>query len=631
MNRIKILSEDVTNKIAAGEIIDRPVSIIKELVENAIDAESDKITVVLENGGKKKIQVIDNGIGMNSEDALLAFERHATSKIRNVEDITCIASMGFRGEAVPSIASVSKMRMTTKTEFNELAVQIDVEFGKIINVTNCSSNDGTDIIITRLFDNLPVRKKFLKTDQVELRHVINYIHHQALAFQNISFRLIHNGNERLNYPAVREKMNRYTAVLGSEFLKNDFLQIEDKTEPVSIFGFIAGLEEDIKTVGDFRYVFINGRYIRDRIIIHSINAAYEPFIKKYRIYNQGKTPHFIIFLKIKPELVDFNVHPAKLEVRFRDPHLVHSFVKNTITQTLLEYQEKKFPFLISDSTECNKDEHNSSKAKFESKEIYSQTGIEKTQRSSREMLAKKNFKNKDRLDSMLREIYQPNIFKPERKTQDNAIPAFDQKSIPSDIYMPTEEELVNPWQLHNSYILIQCEDGVVLIDQHAAHERILYEKFMHRMGGLPPVTQQLLFPVIIDIPPILNNIVRDLLDNNSELLTRIGFTLKEFSGDSIVINEIPAELSDREGEQIFKDILYQLQDEFEQTKDYRDSLAKAVSCKAAVKNPTKLDRKEMLKLINDLFACKVPWFCPHGRPVLNKITLNDLERKFKRI
>lgn len=625
MSRIKVLAEEVTNKIAAGEIIDRPASIVKELVENAIDAKSQKITILLEKGGKKKIHILDDGTGMDEEDALLAFERHATSKIKNVEDIIRISSMGFRGEALPSIASVCKMELITKTEEAETATRIDLNFGKITNVQKCSANKGTEVAVSRLFDNLPVRKKFLKSDQVELKHIINYIHYQALAFPHIGFRLVHNGQERINYPAVRKKMNRYTAVLGGDFLKHNFFPVKDDSDNVSIHGFISGLDEEKTSVSEFRYLFINGRYIRDRIIMHSIHAAYEPFIKKYRIYSRGKLPPFIIFLEINPELVDFNVHPAKLEVRFRDPHLIHSVVKNCLSQALIDYQEEKFQ--IEEKLFQNEPKGDLSSEKIKP---YS------TEHSLTHDRHKKDLKNKSgkkiNVHKDLEELYQPNLFKSEHqnKKAESSIPTFEQKSAPSDIYIPTEEDLVNPWQLHNSYVLVQCEDGLIIIDQHAAHERILYEKFIHRMVGVPPVTQQLLFPLIIDIPPILADTVKDLLENNSELLAKIGFTIKTFSGESIVINEIPAELSDWEGGEVFKDILYQLQDEFEQTKDFRDSIAKAVSCKAAIKINTRLGRKEMLKLVNDLFACKVPWFCPHGRPVLIKMSLHDLERKFKR-
>src|SRR5690554_2116738 len=260
MNRIKVLAEEVTNKIAAGEIIDRPVSIVKELVENAIDAEATKITVLVDKGGKKKIQVIDNGIGMSEEDALLAFERHATSKIRNVEDIIMISSLGFRGEAIPSIASVSRLELITKDEESVAATRIESEFGNLKNVSNVPANRGTEITIKRLFDNLPPRKSFLKTEQVELKHITDYIHYQALIFPRIHLRLISNGQEKLNYPAVEDKDLRLSAVLGSDFYKQDFLKLEAEDSKIALEGYIAGLEEMKDRLADFRYIFINGRF-----------------------------------------------------------------------------------------------------------------------------------------------------------------------------------------------------------------------------------------------------------------------------------------------------------------------------------------------------------------------------------
>lgn len=632
MSKIKVLAEQVTNKIAAGEIIERPASIVKELVENSIDAKAAKITVILERGGKKRIEVIDDGVGMDEQDALLALERHATSKIRNVEDIICISSMGFRGEAIPSIASVSKMVITTKTESSKTAVTVEVDSGKIMNVRQSSANRGTSITVTKLFENLPARKKFLKSEPVELRHIINYIHYQALTFPETGFRLIHNGNQRLHYPAVREKMNRYTAVLGSDFLQENLIPLEEQHSRVSISGFISGLEEKSNRVSDFRYLFINNRFIKDRIVMHAVNAAYEPFIKKFRIYNQGKLPPFVLFLNLDPELVDFNVHPAKMEVRFRDAQLVHSFVKNSITEKLLEYQEDKFQISLDDS-HIQADDHN--------RTAVPESNITDTASSENQPEAANNARKSPEPNTLakkmspkqgiLQDLFQPNIFSESRMKRDPVIPSFEHKGHPSDIHLPEEEELVNPWQLHESYVLLQCEDGLIMIDQHAAHERIIYEKLIHRMSGVPATTQQLLFPVVIDVPPILAEIVEQLLSDNEDLLMKIGFKLSAFSGNSIVINEIPAELSDFEGGEVFKDVLLQLQDEFSQTKDFRDSIAKAVSCKAAIKINKRLGRKEMLKLINDLFACQVPWFCPHGRPILIKMTLQEIERRFKRI
>lgn len=651
MGKIKVLGEEVTNKIAAGEIIERPASIVKELVENSIDAEASRITIILENGGKKRIQVIDDGIGMSEEDALLSLERHATSKIRQVEDIVRISSMGFRGEAIPSIASVSKFQLITKSEASETAVQVDIEFGKIKNVGQCSANRGTEITVSRLFDIIPARKKFLKSDQVELKHIVEYIHYQALAFPAVGFKLIHNGNERINYPPVREKMNRYTAVLGADFLKHGFLELNDDAGRISVSGFISGLEEKSEKISSFRYLFINGRFIKDRIIMHSINAAYEPFIKKYRIYGQGKLPPFILFLNIEPELIDVNVHPAKMEVRFRDPHLAHSYVKNSITNTLLEYQEARFSFHTGTSQNEQTQEQGESAVEIDGEDNSGDLALREQGRSDSKALpnevrgksfassidieeklhGSKRSKGLSQSRSILNDFYQQNIFNPESLRKDPVIPSLDRKAVLSDIQLPDEEDLVNPWQLHESYVLMQCDDGLIIIDQHAAHERIIYEKLLHRMGGVPAVSQQLLFPVVIDIPPILADTVKDLLENNAELISKIGFKLSSYSGDTVVINEIPAELSDWEGGEVFKDILCQLQDEFSETKDFRDSIAKAVSCKAAIKINNRLGRKDMLKLINDLFACRVPWYCPHGRPILIKMTLQELERKFKRI
>ncbi|MFA5499196.1 MAG: DNA mismatch repair endonuclease MutL [Candidatus Cloacimonadia bacterium] len=618
MNRIKVLAEEVTNQIAAGEIIERPVSIVKELVENAIDAESTRITVVLENGGKGKIQIIDNGIGMSYDDALLAFERHATSKIRNVDDIISISSLGFRGEAIPSIASVSKMELIAKDEESDVATKVSITYGKIGDVSKVSSNRGVDITITQLFGNLPARKKFLKSDQVELKHILDYIYYQALTFPNIHFKLIHNGRERINFPAVEDPEIRLTAVLGKDFPHNDFIKVSAASGPISIEGYIGGLEENRAGFSEFRYTFVNNRFIKDRIINHSLRTAYDPYIKKQRIYQQGKIPPYILFININPELIDFNVHPAKLEIRFRDAHLVHSFIKSTLNDALLAYQEEKYRI-----TEERQVSHTPTDIpiSFENYPTFSSQPKKSFKQQHREVLP------------ILDMLYKRDT--PQKEAEETTSPVkpieTGESMLAQELYLPSEEELVNPWQIHDSYVLVQSDDGLIIIDQHAAHERIVYEKILHRLGGVPAESQKMLFPIIVDIPPILRNTVTTLIDENPEIFSMAGFAVKSFSGDSVVIDEIPAELGNWDGGEVFKEILIQLQDEYKETEDFRDSMAKAVSCKAAVKAGEKLSRKEMLQLINDLFACEVPYFCPHGRPVIIKFTLTDLERRFKRI
>ena len=600
MNKIKILSEEVANRIAAGEVIERPVSVVKELVENAIDAGATKITVTIENGGKKLIKVSDNGCGMNEYDALQSFERHATSKIRTIADIFNISSLGFRGEALPSIASVSRLTMITRDAESEVATKIEFNSGRLIDVSKTSANVGTSISVMKLFGNVPARKKFLKSEQVEFKHILNYLHYQSILYPQIHFVFISNNNEKLNYPAVESTKKRMLAVFGSSFLKKDLIELDVQKNGMKLSGYIGGLEEE-NSLLEFHYLFVNGRFIKDRIIFHSIRAAYEPFLKKYRAFNQGKNPSYILFLNLEPSQVDFNVHPAKLEIRFQDPGIVHNFVKSTLTEALLKYEENKF---------------NVVKKKFTAGAVSTKT-TDLENKIFREKTGKKFSQYKKEVEA----IYQPDIFQEEPE---------EPLSKP-EIYLKPEEEIINPWQLHQSYIFVQVEDGLLIIDQHAAHERIIYEKILHRIHGAPAQTQKLLFPIVIELPSYMTQTIPDLISENLDIFSKIGFSLKTFSGNSIVIDEIPAELSDWNGGDVFIEILKQLEEEFKETEDFRDSIAKSVSCKAAIKAGKRMTRKEMLALINDLFACEVPYFCPHGRPLIIKMTMTEFEKRFKRI
>ncbi len=610
MGKVKVLAEEVANRIAAGEVIERPVSVVKELVENAIDAEAKRVTIQIEDGGKRLIQITDDGIGMSEDDAMQSFERHATSKIRTVTDIFNISSLGFRGEALPSIASVSKLTMITRDAESQLATKVEFDGGRLTDFSKTSANIGTTVTVRRLFNNVPARKKFLKTAPVEYKHILNYLHYQAILYPAVHFRLLADGKEKLNYPAAENKDKRFQAIFGRDFLQKDLIEVKAENQDMQLSGYISGLEDELAGFADYRYLFVNGRYIRDRIILHSIRSAYDPFIKKLRIYQTGKTPPFLLFLQIDPSQVDFNVHPAKLEIRFGDAGRVHSFVKNSISNLLLNYEEKKFRELkdkLSHKIDSGKT------TKFESRIFEKKTDKKRFSEVKREF----------------KQLYQPDIFRQSDSTDEKLKNNISPHK--KEIFLRPEEEVINPWQLHQSYIFVQVEEGLMIIDQHAAHERIIYEKILHRIHGAPAQTQKLLFPIVIDLPPHLSQTMPSLIGENMEVFQKIGFTIKTFSGNSIVIDEIPTELEDWDGGDIFIEIIKQLEDEFAETEDFRDSIAKSVACKAAIKAGKKMGKKEMLALINDLFACEVPYYCPHGRPLIIKMPLQEFEKKFKRI
>ncbi|MCF7911636.1 MAG: DNA mismatch repair endonuclease MutL [Candidatus Cloacimonetes bacterium] len=614
MSRIKILSEEVSNRIAAGEVIERPASAVKELVENSLDAGANEITVVIENGGKKLIRVIDNGTGMSEDDALTAFERHATSKIRTVSDIFNVSTMGFRGEALPSMASVCQMTLITREKDSELATQVEFKSGRLTNISKVSANPGTSIEIKNLFSNVPARKKFLKSDPVEYNHILKYLHYQSIVHFKTGFILIVNCKEKLNYPAAESQDERIKLVLGKKFFSSNRMSLDESRGGMRLYGYISGLEEP-EAIYDQHYIFVNGRYIRDKIISHSIRSAYEPFIKKFRMYQQGKLPPYILFLEIDPGSVDYNVHPAKLEIRFRDPGAVHQFIKNVLSNMLLAYEESKYDEIkrrlqVTASQEKGLGD-------FESR-IYNKRVDKRRYQDVR----------KD-----LQDVYQPDLFKGKRESDEELLHQVEDESIFRNRrdMLPQEEEIVNPWQLHQSYIFVATEDGALVIDQHAAHERVVYEKLIQRLHGAEARSQKLLFPIVVELPPFMQLTVPQLIEANIAEFEKVGFVIKTFSNNSIVIDEIPAELDNWDGGEIFLEIMRNLEDELNETEDFRDGMAKSVACKSAIKAGRKMSRKEMLALINDLFACEVPFFCPHGRPVIIKLSLTEFEKRFKRI
>ncbi|MDD2331849.1 MAG: DNA mismatch repair endonuclease MutL [Candidatus Cloacimonetes bacterium] len=632
MPKIHILAEEVRNQIAAGEVIERPASVVKELVENSLDASATNITIAVDHGGKDLIQVIDNGAGMSEDDALLALERHATSKIRRLNDIINISSLGFRGEALPSIASVCRFTLITRCDSSPLAMRIDFSDGKLLEMSKTASNTGTSITVKSLFKNIPARRKFLRSDNAELRHILKYVHYQAILYPQVSFKLVVDGKERLSYIAAPDRVTRMAEVFGSSFFTDDVIAIDNELEGYTLSGYIFGLKERSDRWLEMRYIFINGRFINDKTIRHSVITAYKPHILKTRYLQKGSTPPYILFLEIPPAQIDVNVHPAKQEVRFRDQQKVHGFVLDTLSRALSGYENDKFA---------------SAKLKFQgSAKLDELTDIERDFYKNKVQIPRyseyqKEFGNlyQDEIpgsssDSPKHVIPIFNAEKAREDEQLEIIPDLPNDSISSpgfNVLLKREEEYINPWQLHNTYIFIQIEEGLVIIDQHAAHERILYEKLIHRSGGAPAVRQKLIVPLVVDIPPYVSQDIKELVEKNLSLLEKVGFSLKSFSGDSLVVEEIPAELSDWQGGKIFIEILKQLEAELEVSNDFTDSLAKSIACKAAIKAGDPLTRREMLDLINNLFACNTPYFCPHGRPLIIKMTMQDFDKKFKRI
>ena len=606
MSRIKILEEKVINHIAAGEIIERPASVVKELVENSIDSNATKIVINIEDGGKKLIEVIDNGSGMTGDDALLSLERHATSKIYTLDDIQNISTLGFRGEALPSIASVSDMEIISlsQNEKNKPACLIHIKGGDIKNVGQTGSIPGTIIRVRNLFQNVPARQKFLKTTQTEMQHITRTIQHLACTHHEISFKLVHNNREILNYPRVEFLEKRIVEIFGDNFFKNNVIPVQTSQEGLKLQGFIGSYHEDAKWQ-KIHYLYINGRYISDKIVYSAIKKAYEPFTKKSLLKNQ--LPLYILLLELPGNLIDVNVSPTKTEVRFKDSRIIFNFIKTSLTNSLLDYERQKYAELQKDTIEP---EDLSS-----SLEGRSQRSIHRGSHHIGTLGGqdpRTDLFTNTRKDVQLESLFEDNVVKNKNKI--------------------IESEIVNPWQIDNSFIVVEIKSGMLIVDQHAAHERVQYEKIKHRLEhnekGLDG--QKLLFPLVIDLPKHLQKIIPDFIEEYREMFVKVGFKIKVFSGNSIIVEEIPKDLQEWKKGDILVEIFKQIEEEFSPEGDFRDTLAKSYACHASIKLHQKLSKKEMLELINRLFACKNPFFCPHGRPTIIEITFEELKKRFKR-
>lgn len=605
MSRIKILDEQIINHIAAGEVIERPASVVKELVENSLDANSTEIIIRIEKGGKKLIQISDNGSGMNHDDALLSLERHATSKILELDDIHNIDTLGFRGEALPSISAVSEMEISSlpQNKKNQSATKIFISNGKIKNVTQISANSGTTISVKNLFKNVPARKKFLKTEQTEMRHIIKNIQYLACTHFATSFRLFHNGKEILNYPKVDLLEKRISDILGRKFFQQNVIPIQNEKPIISIAGYIGSFDEGTNwSSASWRTIFVNNRFVKDKIIFSAVRKAYQPFTKKSGLKSQ--LPMYIVFINISNDQIDFNVSPTKTEVRFANSNLVFSFVKDSISNSLLEFENKKY-----------------SDVKF---------NISKSQDISKSSSFRKSKNGRQKFSSIKSELDETFLTLKEKK--DVQMVSFFNEKIIKDKNKIVEVEIVNPWQIGNSFIFVETKNGVLAIDQHAAHERILYEKILKKFQTSKDISgEKLLFPLVIDLPKYLQQTIPNLVGENLTTFQQIGFKIKIFSGNSLIVEEIPSELKNWNNGEVLINILQQIEAEYQPCTDFKEKLAQSFACHAAIKVGQKLTKKEMLALINELFAAQNPFFCPHGRPAIIEISFDELRKRFKRI
>jgi DNA mismatch repair protein MutL len=565
---IQILPNDIINKIAAGEVIERPSSVVKELLENSLDAGARNVEVEIKAGGLAYVRVSDDGAGMPPADMALALERHATSKIATYEDIFAIASYGFRGEALPSIASVSRLAMTSRPAGADAAWTVVCDAGLITEQKEASSTQGTTITVEQLFANVPARRKFLKSELTETRRIVDEITAQALANPGTGFRLVCDGRDTLRF-APADQRQRAADALGRE-LFGTMRPFDHGQRPIRAFGFVSQ-PEHLWPKRREQLIFVNGRRVSDKLVHAAVYQGYGPALL-------GRHPAYLVFLEVSPQEVDVNVHPAKSQVRFKDESLLFNTVKAAVNRAL-----------FAENDEAAKGLQLAGAGFHYAPQLPLSQQTEAALQSVRELFA---------------QPYQP-------------------RSQPAT---GAALQLVNYWQAHNSYILAETKTGLIIIDQHAAHERVLYEQLLSSREQRQ--AQQLLFPVSIELTASEAKVFEEYL----AVFTDLGFDINKFSGRTIVVEGLPAAAgANVDGAAIIRGILADLAETSATSEEPAAVLARSFACRAAVKAGQPLDQAEMNQLVDRLFATSSPYLDPHGRPSVIKFTLDDLDRRFGRV
>lgn len=594
---IQLLPDHVANQIAAGEVVQRPASVVKELLENSIDAGANAIKLILKDAGKTLIQVIDNGKGMSVTDARLSFERHATSKIRSADDLFQLHTKGFRGEALASIAAIAHVEMKTKLEDQDLGTHIKIEGSKVTYQEMTSSPTGTSIAVKNLFYNIPARRNFLKSDTVETRHIIDEFQRVSLAHPEISFSLHHNGNEvyRLTASNLRK---RVVSIFGSK-MNEKLVPIEEKTDMISIQGFVAKPEFAKKKRGE-QFFFVNNRFVKSSYLNHAVVNAFESLLE------QGCHPSYFLYLTVPTKSIDINIHPTKTEIKFDDEKAIYAILRATVKHSLGQYS-------IVPVLDFNRDAN---------------------------LDTPYNFSKNTAAPTMPKIIVDPtfNPFEKESRQNSRFIPKKETTGWES-LYvetqdLETQEELFQEqssftnnktFQIQKKYLLSSIKSGIVLIHQSLAHQRVLYEEFLEKVHQQEVNSQQLLFPITISFSSAEIETIYTLKAD----LESIGFDFDEFTKESVTIKGTPTSISESKVTGILEELLENVNLDVPEAEYHPfEMMAKSLAKSLSVKTGTYLSQKEQETLVNDLFSCKEPSLSPDGRATFKTLTLHEIDQLF---
>lgn len=623
---IQLLPDHVANQIAAGEVVQRPASVVKELLENAVDAGATEIKLIVKDAGKTLIQVIDNGKGMSVTDSRLCFERHATSKIRHAEDLFSLHTKGFRGEALASIAAIAHVELKTRQEQEELGTHLVIEGSKFTSQDVAVVPKGTSFSVKNLFFNIPARRNFLKSDTVEFRHIVDEFERVALAHHNITFYLYHNGSEMFNLPASNQRQ-RLVNVFGGR-TNEKLVPVTESTEIVTIKGFVCKPEFAKKNRGE-QFFFVNDRFIKSGYLHHAVMAAYEGLLK------DGAQPGYFLYLDVPPNTIDINIHPTKTEIKFDDEHALYAILRSAIKHALGQFN-------VAPILDFERDSNLDTPYSFEGKDAsmpliqvdanfnpFADDAPIKTSSGSDRMSSFPSGGNsfapsfKKEKQPSWESLYTGLTDATEEITEIN----FESEEVTGSLFNEEEVEqaVYKTYQIHKKYIVSPIKSGMVIIDQKRAHQRILYEQFLANITVQHASSQQLLFPLVLHF----NKSELDLIEEMRGALENTGFVFAEFNSDHIVVSGLPVNVAESEVSILLEELLNDLQQEvpdscFSQT----DSIAKSMAKSLAVKTGTQLTEKEQETMVNSLFACKEPGVSPFNKPTFITVSVEDLDKRF---
>lgn len=646
---IKLLPDHIANQIAAGEVVQRPASVVKELMENSIDAGAKNVRLIIKDAGKTLIQVVDDGIGMSDTDARMCFERHATSKIRLAEDLFSIRTKGFRGEAMASIAAVAQVEMRTKKHHEELGTKIDISGSKILVQEPCQTAAGTSIAVKNLFYNIPARRNFLKSNVVEMGHIVDEFQSIALAHPDIFFSLHHNGAKLFHLP-ISNLRQRIVGILGNKINKS-LIPIEEETEIIKIHGYVGKPDTAKKTRGD-QFFFVNNRFIKSPYLNHALVSAYEDLL------SDKAYPLYVVFFEIDPAKIDVNVHPTKQEIKFEDERLVYNYLRVTTRHALAQNSiTPSLDFDMETGISQHLDEANfNTQIRINESGILSPQGetfTSKLNNSSKKFSDySKPEKTTQQIDNLQNweQLYQnlDTENEEENNHQEDEQTLFsssignqeeDEEEFNQEMTFSSKASAVvsNPsnkannqiskqlYQLHNKYIISPIKSGFMLIDQHIAHLRIMYERYLYQLEHKKSSTQKLLFPQSIELPVADATLLQELLPQ----LHILGLEIEEFGANSFVVHGLPSELSQQDAPTMINQFLEQFKSNIDLKIELHDSIARTLARQAAIKSGKILEINEMQQLIDELFACQVPYIGPYGRKTFISLDMAELSKRFE--